>query len=537
MGPKSAKDSESPSVSASASILPQLRASRRGSFASFTSNAQLDKDTLSQALDQIHSTASQSGTLTTFNEYTSPPSSSSGTDSKGIASELHGGLSGLYTRFRASVGNVKDIVNPGGEEAAGDATSVKTPEGATQSPAPSNKSTSGSQRPANLSSVNVPSSGAPTSERHSPMSAKSPDPFQYERTRSSKSSRTSLGSANASSKSLTGSTVTLKSPPATLTQTSMPIAISPALAEVNISASKRLGHSDTRSSDITNSGLSLSQEAGRNMSAKRSQISPAEEEAADMPGSVLPEIRIPEGAGNGNTETGTSQTHERLGHVAVEKLSGDRGGEQSHRQVSEDTIQQPLILEEEEEDNEDPDLTDDVEENNAPAATNQMDMSPLDDSMQSFDRRNGKEVIGEVDKKAKYQHLELPLRKGLAPPLITRSHSPNSSISRASSSDITLDGLLDSPLRQRSHVNSNKRANSSPMKGRTPRPTVENRIFHHDQKTVDVFSQAKNKVLSKQYWMKDENARDCFYCGDPFSTFRRKHHCSKSIGLELVKAN
>lgn len=31
--------------------------------------------------------------------------------------------------------------------------------------------------------------------------------------------------------------------------------------------------------------------------------------------------------------------------------------------------------------------------------------------------------------------------------------------------------------------------------------------------------------------MKDENAKDCFYCGDPFTTFRRKHHCSKHISL------
>ena len=35
----------------------------------------------------------------------------------------------------------------------------------------------------------------------------------------------------------------------------------------------------------------------------------------------------------------------------------------------------------------------------------------------------------------------------------------------------------------------------------------------------------KNKVLSKEYWMRDENARDCFSCGDAFTTWRRKHHC------------
>lgn len=35
----------------------------------------------------------------------------------------------------------------------------------------------------------------------------------------------------------------------------------------------------------------------------------------------------------------------------------------------------------------------------------------------------------------------------------------------------------------------------------------------------------KSRILSKEFWMKDENARDCFRCGEPFTTFRRKHHC------------
>ena len=38
-------------------------------------------------------------------------------------------------------------------------------------------------------------------------------------------------------------------------------------------------------------------------------------------------------------------------------------------------------------------------------------------------------------------------------------------------------------------------------------------------------SHLKRRVISKAFWMKDENAKDCFSCGQPFSTFRRKHHC------------
>ena len=38
-------------------------------------------------------------------------------------------------------------------------------------------------------------------------------------------------------------------------------------------------------------------------------------------------------------------------------------------------------------------------------------------------------------------------------------------------------------------------------------------------------SHLKRRVISKAFWMKDENAKDCFSCGQAFSTFRRKHHC------------
>lgn len=38
-------------------------------------------------------------------------------------------------------------------------------------------------------------------------------------------------------------------------------------------------------------------------------------------------------------------------------------------------------------------------------------------------------------------------------------------------------------------------------------------------------STTQKSVLSKEYWMKDESAKECFTCGKTFNTFRRKHHC------------
>jgi len=39
--------------------------------------------------------------------------------------------------------------------------------------------------------------------------------------------------------------------------------------------------------------------------------------------------------------------------------------------------------------------------------------------------------------------------------------------------------------------------------------------------------QLRKGTLTKEFWMKDENCKDCFLCGKTFNAFRRKHHCRK----------
>lgn len=48
---------------------------------------------------------------------------------------------------------------------------------------------------------------------------------------------------------------------------------------------------------------------------------------------------------------------------------------------------------------------------------------------------------------------------------------------------------------------------------------------NHDRKQHHGAARMRNKILAKELWMKDENAKDCFSCGESFSAFRRKHHC------------
>jgi len=39
--------------------------------------------------------------------------------------------------------------------------------------------------------------------------------------------------------------------------------------------------------------------------------------------------------------------------------------------------------------------------------------------------------------------------------------------------------------------------------------------------------------LTKDFWMKDENCKECFLCGRTFTAWRRKHHCRMSTAQEL----
>ncbi|KAK3329470.1 hypothetical protein B0H66DRAFT_26367 [Apodospora peruviana] len=80
---------------------------RRDSLTSVSASSQVDREQLALALDKIHTTASQSGLLTTFNDFAPPPGDAPVAESKGSASDLvQQGLSGLYSRFKEAVGAV-----------------------------------------------------------------------------------------------------------------------------------------------------------------------------------------------------------------------------------------------------------------------------------------------------------------------------------------------------------------------------------------------------------------------------------------------
>ncbi|KAF3081021.1 1-phosphatidylinositol-3-phosphate 5-kinase [Orbilia oligospora] len=51
-------------------------------------------------------------------------------------------------------------------------------------------------------------------------------------------------------------------------------------------------------------------------------------------------------------------------------------------------------------------------------------------------------------------------------------------------------------------------------------------LFQNEAKVGATLRQLRQgKGLSRDFWMKDENCKECFICQRPFTTFRRKHHC------------
>lgn len=537
MGSQPMRDRQSPSAS-STFLIPQLRQSRRGSLTSLSSTSQLDKEALSQALDQIHSSASQTETLTTFNEYTSPPSSSSGPDSKGITSELHGGLSGLYTRFRASVGNVKDIVQLGSEEPVGETVSSANPKSNPKGPASSTKNL-GQPGPGTSSSAKALQNNSSSSlGQHSVASTTDAEAPSNEAVRQVKSSKTSLGTL--SSKSASGSLGILKSAPTTLTQAAQTSTIHPALAEVNISAVKQgsiaaepPSHSASKSPvDIHHGDGNKRAPNGLHIHASNR----ASNASAITPSDAL--LSSTSTRSNGDQQAVRSDPNRirspapSLYEPTSEKISGKADIRQSKDHV------QPF-----------PGLEDDGYDKDAYAVTEFS--SDTDDGraappriVTSYGRgqnnfSENSEMKGEsakaqtFTKQGGYQHLALPLRKTLAPPMVSRTDSTDPKFSRASSYETDIDSVID-PVPQPSSETGVVEA-SQPPKGKTITPRYSDpSASHQDLRTMNVFSQVKNKVLNKEYWMKDENARDCFYCGDSFTMVRRKHHCSKSAAKRYI---
>ncbi|KAF1913694.1 hypothetical protein BDU57DRAFT_520658 [Ampelomyces quisqualis] len=101
------------------------------------------------------------------------------------------------------------------------------------------------------------------------------------------------------------------------------------------------------------------------------------------------------------------------------------------------------------------------------------------------------------------------------PPLLKvgPSHLPGFHPSRTSSSD-GLSSVVTSSTVRTPHI-----APIEEIQRQTQARPAVSRV------QTNAFSQMRRKILDREFWMRDENAKDCFNCGDTFTTWRRKHHC------------
>lgn len=531
MGSQPMRDRQSPSAS-STFLIPQLRQSRRGSLASLSSTNQLDKEALSQALDQIHNSASQTGTLTTFNEYTSPPSSSSGPDSKGITSELHGGLSGLYTRFRASVGNVKDIVHLGSEEPVVETVSSANHKSNPKGPASSTKSLGQAGTDTSSAATALQDSSTSSPGQHFVAATADGETLSNEAVRQVKSSKISLGSS--SSKPASGSFGILKSAPTTLTQAAQTSTIRPALAEVNISAVKQgsiAAEPPSHSASILPVDHYNTDEMAKAPNGLHIHTSNRASNASTITTSVTLLSSTSTRSHGDRQAVGSDSNRVESSAPSLYEATSERTTEKADRRQSKHHVQPFPGLEDDGYDKDTYAVTETSSDTDdgrvAPPRIVTSYSRGQDDFFENSERIQESVKAQMFTKQGGYQHLALPLRKTMAPPMVSRHDSTNPKLSRASSYETNTDSAIN-PV-PRPSPNADFGETSQAPKGKIINPRYPDpSASHQDLRTMNVFSQVKNKVLNKEYWMKDENARDCFYCGDSFTMVRRKHHCSKS---------
>ena len=504
------------SRSASSVLIPQLRHSRRGSMASISSTTQIDKETLSQALDEIHIAASQTDALTTFNEFTSPPSTSAGvSDNKGIASELQGGLSGLYNKLRASVGNAKEGSPSGTDGVGGEEFEIR--DIGAESFSPSRQK----DRDSSPLSLNIIDTNSVLDDKKSDRtihgisgSSKTSikdDESQYEK----KQIRPSFASRLSSSMSMKTAHQNVESP----------------IFEEGISKAASLGgrkqlprttetvQNGSRSGGYNQLGEGQRFHSKQGVEHTISPLATSSMIAVEQPGTKFDApIRSP---------TSSKSVQEEDKSRVAEGMEDTRIPAKSHK-INIETIQtlrESVPAGEKKDEGHDPkdqmavkvpSLKDDRKAETWSPQANQ-------------EASEGGKTVRTPEKKGKLQHLELASRRSLAPPLISREeYSPGPPISRTPSTETNPDSIAS---------NSRPFAQSTPRSGlrsgvESPLPLGEAAPFprhRRDPQTIKIISHAKNKVLNKEYWMKDENARDCFHCGEPFTTFRRKHHCRESI--------
>jgi 1-phosphatidylinositol-3-phosphate 5-kinase len=438
------KPNDTPSPAASSGAISRGQ-SRRPSAASYASQPALTKDKLSSALDEIHTNASRSDTLTTFDDFASPRPGSKG-EGRGFAEDIvQSGFSGLYNRLKASVGAARDAVaGSAGNESADDASikSGKVKIAALKGP--------GSGIVASPTTASTTSS----SKLHSPLTARFPESH--------------VPTLQAP---LPASAVAVISRPPKPPGTASPIS--------NVQIKSYPQPSDGMISSPT--GI-----AQRTTSRQAEGLSSTFTREQDAQGFLLTKSKSrPSGQSVLDHQPDAMRSYRDADLTSMTNDSGILDPDQTPRKPTRSASERPNLT---------------VETSTKSPLKSYKQFSP------SLDTQEGASLNSE----SLTESYASPPR----PPLIqvSQSHLPGFRASRTNSSDGEGSSVIITAARSR----------------RSGFDTVEEHAAsssHGDADSSHTVSRMRSKILAKELWMRDENAKDCFYCGDTFSAFRRKHHC------------
>ena len=501
---------ESPS---SSSVLLSLgRRSRRGSFGSISTSSQIDKDTLNHALDQIHSTASQCESLTTFNEFQSPPAASAGGESKGIANELQGGLSGLYSRFRSSVGNARDLMSSVSE---GVDAVPQSPKPKTPTPTPTTKQFFDTGKPS-AAPLAVPTVYNDLSARmQAPFGVSDAGELGKEKSAGTKPSKSSSVATAASSKISSASGKAVKSPLMTPIYATASSAAGPAVVELNVGAVKNLDiiHAVAPSSRGVNPITSENQQY----------------QSAEMPVKTTKQAKLVDRSSTGGDIQFSNQVFDQTSIGACDEKAVKLPIQDNDPRISPTNVEfgngEERVTKS--------DLDGQVESNAVPTGLTPVSSHLTTGAVLSTDdlpvhlSEHRRELTPSSQGSTPESSGHSPEPDHPAPPTLvlpsaSKSHTSRPGISFSSTTSSVGASSVQSIPTHRDPGNASGAADA--IERTYTRDSNKGDSAPGTSKT-SVYSQMKGRVLSKEYWMRDENARDCFYCGDPFSTFRRKHHC------------
>lgn len=478
---------------------------------------------MNPSLDQIHTAAYQTDSLTLFNEFTSPPASISASDEKGLSEELQGGLSGLYSRFKTSVGGMRDIVSGGVKVADKSAAERPADKNPTQE-----RSISKSASDLAVSSTDFAPSlpnSSQGSRLHSPVvtnfqHGQDAAPQQY----TGRGSKVSSKSVSVSSKASVPPSPGTKPNIAPLTKaTGSSNAADPAITQLHVNAvgpsrpsrsnsvtvsSQRLKNSDASSvgsldgpmdTSLSRSSSGLSQNLSRSpvLSMKTHESNHDEEKTFDANDSFA--------SGIGPAMEHRPRKPSADQHVSLTAASRDSTQTEPHHE----SFHPP------QESRSSSRLSADQNESavSTPVTNNLSQATAQERGFHKGDSTSGSVVSApRVDAESTGQLKEAaPTRtndKSKAP--VSRDRLPGYVMSRASTAEST------------TTVSSLPRLNIA-----VPHVTGQGQREHRQPSVTGdgVLPQLRSKLLSRDFWMRDENAKDCFHCGEPFTTFRRKHHC------------